>query len=294
MFVILVSLCFLVWTIEYSVLGSSQPYLLRDNFNDYSELPTNNYDFKYGEFSLVDLGGGNKSIFQAKSYTSESYAMIPRGLVINSKNYEIIFKVRPAIWSGIGIAIGNKSTIWDNVHSSKHGNEFIEFSANGYSLAYPPFVGVWSRGYEPNHPIKPIGPFPEGIPKDLFTDRWHVRTIRYTGDIGSYRNWRWIKVVSNETRLNVFYGGMEDFPNWNYVMSIPHGDGNESPPYKVAFYWGNERGYIDDISIRLLPASSGYTELWFWLLVFIIGALIIIFILVTKKRRRIELKVKAG
>jgi Ni/Fe-hydrogenase subunit HybB-like protein len=87
---------------------------------------------------------------------------------------------------------------------------------------------------------------------------------------------------------------MEDFPNWNYVMSIPHGDGNESPPYKVAFYWGNERGYIDDISIRLLPASSGYTELWFWLLVFIIGALIIIFILVTKKRRRTELKVKAG
>ena len=41
------------------------------------------------------------------------------------------------------------------------------------------------------------------------------------------------------------------------MFSIPHGDGNENPPYYIAFYWGNEQGYIDDISVsvKVSPAA---------------------------------------
>jgi len=40
------------------------------------------------------------------------------------------------------------------------------------------------------------------------------------------------------------------------MFSIPHGDGNENPPYYIAFYWGNEQGYIDDISVNVKVSPS--------------------------------------
>ncbi|WP_456467816.1 hypothetical protein [Archaeoglobus sp.] len=41
------------------------------------------------------------------------------------------------------------------------------------------------------------------------------------------------------------------------MFSIPHGKGNENPPYYIAFYWGNEQGYIDDIEVKVLDEVSG-------------------------------------
>jgi len=176
-----------------------------DDFDNYTALPTDKYDFKYGDFSLVDLGGGNKAIYQAEEYTGEAYAMIPKGLVINSKNFEIIFRGRIDIWSGIGVAIGNSSTVWTSW--GQCGNEYVSFGSNGYSLSYPPYVRGWARGYVPDYPPPPQ-PVSGEIPDGLFS-MWNG-VVRYTGDIGSYSDWRWIRVVSNETNLSIYYGGMEE------------------------------------------------------------------------------------
>ncbi len=75
--------------VALSEITFASQVIFSDDFNDYTSLPTDVYDFKYGVFRLVDLGGGNKAIYQDKSYTGESYIMIPKDLVINSKNYEI-------------------------------------------------------------------------------------------------------------------------------------------------------------------------------------------------------------
>jgi hypothetical protein len=215
------------------LVGSASAVTLwQDDYNSYTALPTDKYDFKYGTFSLVDLGSGDKAIYQDKSYTGESYAMIPKGLVINSKNYEITFRGRAAIWAGIHVTIGNSSTVWTNNYGS--GNEGVGFAPDGFSSDYPPFIHLWSNEFGAIYPR--------------------------TGDIGTYDDWRWVKVVSNETNLTAYYGGMGVAPQWAYIASIPHGAGNENPPYYIAFYWGNERGYIDDITVTGDVSNSiGYS-----------------------------------
>ncbi|MBT8507417.1 hypothetical protein AZH53_03105 [Methanomicrobiaceae archaeon CYW5] len=217
----------------------------QDNFESYTSLPTEKYEFISSGFSIIEENG-NKAL-RHYSNSVGNYQMMPKNLQIESKNYEVVYRCKCNLWSGVHAFIMNQTSF-----SFDYVNERVGFYGDGFSLTYPPFVRLYSNGFNPAYPPRPDGHIT--LPDMNFYLKWGS-IIRHTNDVGGTNDWRWVKLVSDEANITLYYGGMGGTPNWEHIITIPHGQGNENPPYYPVFDWQSFTGYIDDITITVYPST---------------------------------------
>ena len=93
-----------------SELDVSDPVvILHDDFESYTTLPTENYNY-YGNFELIAFSDGNQALSHQGTGVPGKYSyIIPKDLVITSKNYEVTFRGKTDRWDGFYTGIANSS-----------------------------------------------------------------------------------------------------------------------------------------------------------------------------------------